>query len=114
MEKRPVKRTPLNVEEDNGRKEMEVQGPLERANPFISFRYSFREISSVDGRTHIRATERSFENGKFKSEDFEGTLAGHVYGDMIGRMQRLLFSQMELWMRPFSMFLPGGPKDKDR
>lgn len=83
--------------------------------PFISFRYSYREVSSSDGRTHIRSKDKSFENGKFKSEEFEGTLDGNVYSDLVGAMQKHFLNQMALFMKPFSMFLPlGKSRDKDK
>ncbi|MEN6622463.1 MAG: hypothetical protein ABFD50_13035 [Smithella sp.] len=90
--------------------EVEILNSFERAFPFISFRYSYREISSSGGKTHVRSQEKSFKNGKFKSEEFEGTLPAGVYTDMVGEMQKLFFNQMEMLMKPFSLFLPSRSK----
>ena len=98
--------------EKASRGEIEVLEPTQTMSPFISFHYSYREISSVHGQTHIRSKEKRFANGKFESEEFEGTLGGHVYGRMVSDMQRHFFNQMEALMKPFSMFLPFGSKDR--
>ncbi len=91
---------------------MEVLEPVQRMPPFISFRYSYREISSVNGRTQIRSKETQFADGKLESEEFEGTLDGHVYANMVAGMQRQFLGQMEALMKSFSMFLPFGPRDR--
>ena len=39
-------------------------------------------------------------------------LGGHVYDRMVSDMQRHFFNQMEALLRPFSMFLPFGSKDR--
>lgn len=94
------------------RREAEVLEPERRTSPFIQFHYSYREISSVNGRTRIRAKEKRFAAGKLESEEFEGTLDGHVYENMIAGMQRQVLGQMEALMKSFSMFLPFGPRDR--
>jgi hypothetical protein len=74
-------------------------------NPFISFRYSYRSISSDGEKTHIQAKENRFENGKFESEEFEGTMDKNVYDQMVGEMNRYFTKQMELFFKPFTIFL---------
>ena len=92
---------------------VEVFDPTLNSSPFISFHYSNKEISSDGVNTNIRSKKKSFENGKFKSEDFEGTLPGSVYFNMVGEMQKLFSNQIKEFMKPFSMFLPSGSKIKD-
>jgi hypothetical protein len=87
------------------RGEIEVLEPTQNMSPFISFHYSYKEISSVNGQTQIRSKEKRFVNGKLESEEFEGTLGGHVYDRMVSDMQRHFFNQMEALLKPFSMFL---------
>ena len=94
--------------------EVEVINPLEKAFPFISFHYSCREISFGGGRTSIRSHKQSFENGKFKAEEFEGTLPGSVYFNMVGEMQKVFFHQLSALMKPFFMLLPSASKDKEK
>jgi hypothetical protein len=59
------------------------RGPRARAAhvPFVHFHYSYREISSVNGRTRICAKEKRFADGK-RIGRVRGTLDGHVYDDM--------------------------------
>lgn len=94
--------------------EVEIFDPIQRAFPFINFRYSYREISSSGGQTHVRSQEKSFENGKFKSEEFEGTLPAGTYSDLVGEMQKIFFNQIEMLMKPFSLFLPSRSKKENR
>ncbi len=94
------------------RGKIEVLEPAQKTSPFISFHYSYREITSMNGRTHVRSKEKRFANGKLESEEFEGTLRGHVYDGMVSDMQRHFFNQMEALLKPFSMFLPFGPRGR--
>ena len=94
------------------RGDIEVLEPTQKMSSFISLHYSYKEISSVNGQTQIRSKEKRFANGKLESEEFEGTLDGHVYDRMVSDMQRHFFNQMEALLRPFSMFLPFKPKDR--
>jgi len=113
MGKRLISRMNADIEPADHKKEMEILDPLKKASPFLSFHYSYREISSDGGKTHIRSKEKSFENGKFKSEEFEGTLPGNV-SNMIGEMQKLFLNQLSAFTNPFSMFLSSGSRDKKR
>jgi len=95
-------------------KAIEVLNPVRQASPFVSFRYSYKEVSSDGVNTLIKSKEKSFENGKFKSEEFEGTLPGSVYTNMAAEMQRLFMDQITAVLKPFSMFLPPVLKNKDK
>jgi hypothetical protein len=100
--------------EKASRGEIEVLEPTQNISPFISFHYSYKEISSVNGQTQIRSKEKRFANGKFELEEFEGTLSGHVHNRMVSDMQRHFFNQMEVFLKPFSMFLPSGSRDNEK
>ena len=112
MEKNPVKRTNTGIDHADGKTEKEILDPSQRVNPFVSFRYSSREISSVGGKTYVRAKEKSFIDGKFKSEEFEGVAPGNLYGNMATEMQKMFFGQIASVMGMFSAFLPGVKRDK--
>ena len=112
MEKNPVKRTNTGIDHADGKTEKEILDPFQRVNPFVSFRYSSREISSVGGKTYVRAKEKSFIDGKFKSEEFEGVAPGNLYGNMATEMQKMFFGQIASVMGMFSAFLPGVKRDK--
>lgn len=109
MEKDLEKKASYEVD-NPAKNEVEIFDPFSRAFPFINFHYSYREISSSGGQTHVRSREKTFENGKFKTAEFEGTLPASVYIDMVGEMQKLFFSQIEMLMKPFSLFLPSRTK----
>ncbi len=94
------------------RDKIEVLEPAQKTSPFISFHYSYREITSINGRTHVRSKEKRFADGKLESEEFEGTLGGHVYDRMVSDLQRQFLHQMEAFLKPFSMFLPFAPRDR--
>ena len=94
--------------------EIEVLEPTHKMFPFISFYYSYKEISSVKGQTRIRAKEKRFVNGKFESEEFEGTLGGHVYDRIVSDMQKYFFHQINAFLKPFSMFLPFVSRDNKK
>ena len=113
MEKNPVvRRIGNDIDHADRKTEMELCDPVQRMNPYISFRYSSREISSVGGKTYVRAKEKSFVDGKFKTEEFEGVAPGNLYGNMATEMQKLFFGQIASVMGMFSAFLPGVKKDK--
>jgi hypothetical protein len=83
--------------------DIEILDPVKKAHPFISFRYSYKSISSKGGQTHIKSKEKSFENGKFQSEEFEGTVTGNVYFNMVGEMQKRIWSQVAAFLKPFGL-----------
>lgn len=93
--------------------DIEIIDPVQHASPFIRFRYSYKEVSSYGGKTQIKSREKSFEDGKYISKEFEGTLDGHVYSNMVGEMQKHFLNEVAVLLRQFSMFLPFG-KSKDK
>ena len=83
--------------------DIEILDPVKKAHPFISFRYSYKSISSQGGKTHIKSKEKSFENGKFQSEEFEGTMDGNVYSSLVGEMQKRIWSQVTAFLKPLGL-----------
>lgn len=112
MEKDPVRRINTDIDHADRKTEKEILDPFQRVNPFVSFRYSSREISSVGGKTYVKAKEKSFVDGKFKSEEFEGVAPGNLYGNMATEMQKMFFGQIASVIGMFSAFLPSVKKDK--
>jgi hypothetical protein len=112
MEKRPVTRTNSDLDHADRGKEVEILDPVQSKSPFISFRYSYREVSSVGGKTYVRAKEKSFEDGKFKSEEFEGVATGNLYGNMATEMQKMFLGQIASVVRAVTAFLPGAKRNK--
>jgi len=87
------------------------------ATSFISYRYSYKSVSSFNGKTHIKAKQERFENGKFETEEFEGTADGNLYDNAVEDLQRSLIQNFSSLFNPFS-FLPSfsqkDDKDKER
>lgn len=115
MSKYPVKlgkRALREVEQDA----VEVIGPAPRANPFLSFRYSYTEISASGGRARVKSRKTRFEDGKLTSEAFEGELDRSAYEQMVGQAQQYVLGQTALFLKAFASMLPFSqkrPSDRD-
>jgi hypothetical protein len=70
---------------------------------FLSFQYSYTEVSSRDGRTHVRSSKTQFADGKLTREAFEGELQGDAYRQMVDEAQRQM-------VRSLPWFLPWMPR----
>ena len=75
----------------------------ESARGFLSFEYSYTEMSSRDGRTHVRASKTRFADGKLTREALEAELPGEAYGHIVHEAQRQV-------MRTLSWFVPWLPR----
>jgi hypothetical protein len=113
MQKYPKKKDDHPITEPK-RNDVDMIAPSFYQNPFLSFRYSYKSISSFGGKTHIRAKEQRFENGKLETEEFEGTTDGNVYHHMLRDMQNYYLKQMAALSKSWSaFFLPFSSMDKD-
>ena len=73
------------------------------ARGFLSFEYSYTEMSSRDGRTNVRANKTRFADGKLTREAFEGELDADAYGHIVDEANRQM-------MRTLSWFVPWIPR----
>jgi len=64
---------------------------------FVSFQYSYTEVSSRDGRTHVQSNTTRLADGKVTREAFEGELEGDAYRQIVEETQR----QMMSWFLPW-------------
>lgn len=82
---------------------------------FFQFRCSYGEITSENGKSHVRFREQRFENGKISSQEFEGTAGPEVYEKAAEEMQDLAFktvqTQFVLMTSMMSAFLPKSKRD---
>ena len=88
--------------------------PSSAASPFFSFSYSYKEISSFGGKTVVKSKETRFEHGRLKSEEFEGTLEGRAYADMVRQAQQYVMSQTISFLKQLALYAPlrkGKPTD---
>jgi hypothetical protein len=100
---RDIEKSPTEIVKYSAKNDIEILEPVKKANPFISFRYSYKSVSSIGGKTHIKSKEKSFENGKFQSEEFEGTVDGNVYSNMVVEMQKRIWSQVAAFLKPLGL-----------
>ncbi len=90
---------------------VEVLNPVQDRNSFVSFSYSYKSMSFADGKTHIRSRKETFRDGKFESEEFEGTAEGEFHARAAEQMEKTFRRQISTLFRPFSFFLPFSPED---
>lgn len=101
MNKYPIKRAATDLE-----KAAEREVPAVQQSSGFCFRYAYREVSLSGGRTRIRSREHRFEDGKFQSEEFDGTLDGAVYHEAVKATQKLVTSPINSFIKLFSACLP--------
>lgn len=82
--------------------------PVHPLGSFFTFRYSCTEVSAQGGHAHVKHRETRFENGKFVTEECEGTVDGAAYDRMVEQTQQYFAEQMNQAMRMF--FLPFAPR----
>ena len=68
---------------------------------FVSFQYSYTEVSSHAGRTHVRSNKTLFADGRLTREAFEGELEGDAYRQMVDEVQRQIVRSLSSWFLPW-------------
>jgi len=81
----------------------------ESARGFLSFEYSYTEMSSRDGRAHVRASKTRFADGKVTREAFEAELPGDAYAHIVHETQRQMMRTLS-WFMPW---IPGLRSDRE-
>jgi len=79
---------------------------------WLSFRYSFTEISASGGTARVKSKRARYEDGKLSTEAFEGVVDRSAYDRMLDDAQLLVASQMTLFRQMLASFLPEPPKRK--
>jgi hypothetical protein len=85
---------------------VDVLAPTSRSSPLLSFRYSYTEMSVLDGKAQVKSRNARLENGKLTLETFEGELDQSAYDRAISDVQRSIGNQMAQCPKSFSFFLP--------
>jgi len=104
MSRHPVKlqkHTPLKVENH-----AVVVEPAPGSNPFLSFRYSYTEISAFGRTARVKSRNARYEDGKLTDETFEGELDRGVYERMASEAQKYFLGQAALFFQSLWSFLP--------
>lgn len=105
---KPGKHVLRKVENDA----VEVIGPPARNNPFVSFRYSYTEISALGGKAHVKSRKAQFEDGKLTSEAFEGVLDRGAYDHLVSQAQQYVLGQTAFFLKSLASFLPFSQKQR--
>ena len=114
MSKHPVRRAE-RAHPRVAKDAVEVIEPASGANPFVSFRYSYTEISAFGGKARVRSRKTRLEDGKLTSEAFEGELDRSAYEQMVSQAQQYFLGQAALVMKSLSWLLPfSGKRRPDR
>jgi hypothetical protein len=111
MSSRDIAKTSTEVI-DADEQPLALGSPFKAWNPFFSFHYSVTEWSSEGGRTTVRSQRTTFEDGKLRTERFQGEAPGGVYDSMVEQMQRQVAAQAELMMKSFTWFLPQSVRER--
>jgi hypothetical protein len=85
---------------------VDVLPPTNRNSPFLSFRYSYTEMSVLGGKAHVKSRNARFEDGKLTSETFEGELERSAYDRAVSDAQRQIGDQTAQFLKSLSLFLP--------
>ena len=119
MKKHPVRiksypvqlnqRTVQKIRDDPGKAESTLN-----ASPFLSFGYSYTEISAAGSTARVRSRTARYEDGKLSSETFEGELDRSAYDRMLDEAHRRFAEQTAFLLRSFFPFLAGPQKGSRR
>jgi hypothetical protein len=83
-----------------------VAAPVAGGTPFLSFRYSYTEISATGRTAKVRAKHARFQDGRLTSGEFEGEVDRGVYERAVRGAQQRLLDRWGLFLRSFSSLLP--------
>lgn len=72
---------------------------LEARGPWISFHYSFTEVSGTGATARVRSKRASYENGRLRSESFEAELDPDHAERVLFEAQRRFSEQVALFVR---------------
>lgn len=109
----PEKKQKMDLKQED-RNQRDCTHPFSFFSPFLTFSYAYKSIYTDGEKTHIEAKESRYANGRFESEEFEGSLDQSVYHQMARQMHRYWAEQLDLFLRPFSSFQPGMGKDQKK
>ncbi len=95
------KRVPRSAEEESEAMPFETS-----VNPYLSFRYSYTEISTLGGRARVKSRKVRYESGKLAEETLEGEVDRTVYDQIVDHAQRYFLAQADILFGAFAALLP--------
>ena len=74
--------------------------------PFLSFRYSYTEITAEGGTARVKSHRAEYQDGKLESERFEGEIERSEYERTVAEAQRHFAEQTATLLRSVFSFFP--------
>ena len=102
----PAKRSNVRARRKVEDDAVDVLRPASNAHPFVTFRYSYTEMSVQGGKARVKSRNARFADGKLSSEAFEGELDRSVYDRSVDEAQRYFTEQTSLFLKSLSLLLP--------
>jgi hypothetical protein len=93
------------------RRLIEPVAPVAPLEPFFNFHYSYTEISSLGGKTHVKGRRATFDGTKLTNESFDGDLDGGAYERMVDRAREQFAAQVSWLVQPLAWLLGSGRRD---
>jgi hypothetical protein len=85
--------------DNDGEDRANMPVPLSKPSGFFTFRYSSTEIFSQGGELHVKMKETTYQDGRLKSEECEGTLDRRAYDRMVSDAQVYFLNQAAGFLR---------------
>ncbi len=82
--------------------------------PFVSFSYSYTEITAGGGRARVKAQRTRYEHARLESERFEGELDPDQYHRAVAEAQRQFAEHASGMMRSVLSLFPVLGKSRSR
>ena len=79
--------------------------PPPASSGFLSFSYSYTEVSAVGSTARMKSRRAAYENGRLVSEEFEGELTREAYERMVGKAQEHFAERSAFLLRSLFPFL---------
>jgi hypothetical protein len=80
--------------------------PAAAPSGFLSFRYSYTEVTAQGGRTQVKGRRVRLDDGRLSSESFEGELGADAFATAVRRVQEQALQQSSWLLNPFAWLLP--------
>jgi hypothetical protein len=103
MKHLPVKSTRAVRRRDDTPLEVE---PVRTRTPFMSFHYSYTQVSVRGGSAQVRRRSTRLEDGRITTESFEGTLEPGAYEAAVREVQGSFALQQAAFLNMLAAFLP--------
>jgi len=92
---------------------LDAPGPAPAPSGFLSFRYSYTELTAEGGRTQVKGRRVQLDDGRLSSESFEGEFGAEAFASAVRQVQEQVLAQGGWLLNPFAWLLPAGRRPLD-